>query len=647
MNQPNATAPFLPLAHSASSQLSYAQLKIDDQGTPRSTQHNDIYFSKGQGIAESRYVFLQHNALPQRWQTATKEAKPEEKTWLIAETGFGTGLNFYVCAAEFLQQAPAHHQLHFVSFEKYPLHPKDFKAVAAQWPEFEPIHSPTLRLYPELIPGLHRLFIHPRITLDLVFGDVLETLPDWANVHLNQVDAWFLDGFAPSKNPSMWQTKLYFNIAHSLTSNGTLATFTATGHVRRGLEAAGLSMKKAPGFGQKRELLQGVKRTLAAPRKRLPQSIAVLGAGIAAACMATELRDFPGSLHLVWAKDTPADGASGNPQGVLYPLLQAQWSPLSELQAHSFLFARRFYQQHTPDLFHCSGVELRGRSADDQARYQKIIQQGLYPESLLQAKNGHAFLPQAGWLQPQLVVQQLFQQLLDYRQQQGLSTVLLTNEPVQRIEQQTQWQVQTRSHVFTVDQLVLCLAHETALLQAIDANIALPLQTRRGQITLLPAQQLSQLEQVICGQGYVLPPLQGVLCTGASFDAQTSTAVIKASDDNDNIAQLNQMLGTEFTLAQVLAQRASLRATTNDHLPIQGPVARWTKTERNWLFMPRLAILTGLGSRGLTTAPWLAHAIACDILGQALPYGQRLAEATGSQRFYLRAQAAQANTRKG
>lgn len=610
--------------------LSYAELEFDAAGTPQSSRHGDVYFSRGQGAAESRYVFLQHNKLPQRWR-----ALPSDQPFVIAETGFGTGLNFYVTATDFLALAPQTAHLHFVSFEKYPIQPGDLKAAIAHWPEFSEISTATLQHYPELFPGVHRLHIHPRVTLDLVFGDVLDTLPDWSEAHANQVDAWYLDGFAPSKNPSMWQPSLYRGVYTSLKANGTLATFTATGHVRRGLTQAGLSMFKAPGFGHKRDMLCGTKRTLGFPQARTPKSIAIVGSGIAAACMASELKTFPGTLHLIWSGKEPADGASGNPQAAVYPLVQAQWTRLSEFYSHAFEFARDFYQRHTPQHVHWTGVELRTRSAADTERQQKMVERNLYPKSFLRITEKGLLMPKAGWLNPVAVVNDLFYQVIAYRAERGFTTSLVQEEPIQQITRvESQWQLITRKQPIDVEHLVLCTGHHT-----IDRpeHADLPIQPVRGQVTLLKAVEGITLQHVVCQKGYALPPQDGVLCTGATFERGSDQARLDTADDEANLHQLNQMLGCDYTLQHVLGQRASVRATTPDHLPMQGTPGRRKQTGKSIIHQQGLTVLLGLGSRGFTSAPWLAHINACAIMQRPQPAGATLLQATAADRFVKRA----------
>lgn len=230
---------------------STADLEWTDDGQPLSRQFDDVYFSRESGLEETRYVFLQHNRLAERWA-----ALPEDGHFTIGETGFGTGLNF-LCAWQLWEQlAPAQAHLHFISCEKYPLSADDLARALALWPELAVFSQQLIPHYRLLSPGWQQISLaNGRITLTLLIGDVLDTLP---LLDAGQgVDAWFLDGFAPAKNPDMWQPELYRQLALKAAPGCTLATFTSAGDVRRGLQAAGFAMRKTPGFGRKRDMLCG------------------------------------------------------------------------------------------------------------------------------------------------------------------------------------------------------------------------------------------------------------------------------------------------------------------------------------------------------------------------------------------------------
>ncbi|MGB4811836.1 MAG: tRNA (5-methylaminomethyl-2-thiouridine)(34)-methyltransferase MnmD [Methylophilaceae bacterium] len=215
---------------------------------PYSTIFDDVYFSSDDGLAETEYVFLQGNDLNHRWSTLAAN------TFTIIETGFGTGLNFCCAAKLWLEIAPAHAVLNFYSVEKYPLALPAITQALQLWPPLNAISLPLLAQYSELLSsGSPVLLFNQRIKLTLTLGDATEQLSQ----HNIKTDAWFLDGFAPSKNPEMWQSALFTQMARLSQANTTFATFTSAGVVKRGLSTAGFDVKKRVGFGKKREMLHG------------------------------------------------------------------------------------------------------------------------------------------------------------------------------------------------------------------------------------------------------------------------------------------------------------------------------------------------------------------------------------------------------
>ncbi len=225
-----------------------AQAALEWQdGLPYSTAFDDVYFSSDNGLLETEYVFIQGNALRNRWQaTALND-------FTILETGFGTGLNFLCACKYWLEHVPANAVLHFTSVEKYPLSPADMHKALQHWSTLKPIADELLTQYETLLNTGNATLFNDRIRLQVLFSDATECLSK-----LNtKADAWFLDGFAPSKNPEMWQQALFEQMARLSHSETTFATFTSAGIVRRGLATAGFKVNKQVGFGKKREMING------------------------------------------------------------------------------------------------------------------------------------------------------------------------------------------------------------------------------------------------------------------------------------------------------------------------------------------------------------------------------------------------------
>lgn len=214
--------------------------------TPRSEQFDDVYFSEQDGLAETRHVFLAANNLPDAWA--------DRDVFTIAETGFGTGLNFLAAWQLFEETATPDQRLEFISFELYPLRAEQIEEYLKPWAdEFNTILPVCLKKYPADLTGAHEIALNDRVVLRLFFGDVNVELPKLEA----SVDAWFLDGFKPSSNPEMWTDTVFENMARLSVPHGTFATFTAAGFVRRGLQAAGFEVKKLTGYGRKRQMIAG------------------------------------------------------------------------------------------------------------------------------------------------------------------------------------------------------------------------------------------------------------------------------------------------------------------------------------------------------------------------------------------------------
>lgn len=226
------------------------------QGQPYASAFQDVYFSSDNGLLETEYVFLQGNNLTVRWQHLS------EKSFTIAETGFGTGLNFLCTVRSWLETAPKDAVLHFISVEKYPLSLSDITVALQLWPELLELFEPFLASYESLLIGKEPIMLFDNsVQLTLLIGDAMASLKTFnltdSNPPSSLIDAWFLDGFSPAKNPDMWQPELFEQMARLSSQKTTFATFTSAGAVRRGLIAAGFDVSKQSGFGKKREMLFG------------------------------------------------------------------------------------------------------------------------------------------------------------------------------------------------------------------------------------------------------------------------------------------------------------------------------------------------------------------------------------------------------
>lgn len=207
-------------------------------GVPVSTRFDDPYFSLDDGLAETRYVFLRGNGLPARFHPG----------FHIAELGFGTGLNMLSALSAWIASGHSG-QLHFTSFEAFPLSAPDMDRALQAFPEISHLSPPLLEAWAQ--GETH--FQTGTLKAQIILGDARQTLPDWPGL----ADAWFLDGFSPAQNPELWQPDLLQAVAAHTAANGSFATYSAAGSVRRALQAAGFSVRREPGFGRKRHMTTG------------------------------------------------------------------------------------------------------------------------------------------------------------------------------------------------------------------------------------------------------------------------------------------------------------------------------------------------------------------------------------------------------
>ncbi|MGF1502391.1 MAG: tRNA (5-methylaminomethyl-2-thiouridine)(34)-methyltransferase MnmD [Paracoccaceae bacterium] len=219
-----------------------ASLDWREGHVPVSRRFGDPYFSVLDGLAETRHVFLDGNDLTRRFEDG------ETERFAVGELGFGTGLSFLACWQHFVELAPPSARLDFTSFEIAPLTRGAMFRALSRWPELKPRIDALLGAWTG--PGVIEF---GRVRLEVIDGDARRTLPAWPGM----ADAWFLDGFAPARNPEMWEPALLRAVFAHTGPGGSCATYSAAGAVRRGLSEAGFRMFKRPGFGTKRDMLIG------------------------------------------------------------------------------------------------------------------------------------------------------------------------------------------------------------------------------------------------------------------------------------------------------------------------------------------------------------------------------------------------------
>ncbi len=215
---------------------------------PYSREFGDHFYCRTDGRLECGHVFLAGNGLPERWAPGG--------AFTVGELGFGTGLNFCETWRQWKAAAATDGTLHFVSFERFPMQADEISRALSHWPEIDAERLALTDRWPKTNDGRIEIVFGDGVRLTVVCGIALDGL----GAATERFDAWFLDGFAPSRNPDMWSEELMQLVFDRTVLGGSFATYAAAGFVRRNLQAAGFAVEKRKGFAGKREMLRGDKR---------------------------------------------------------------------------------------------------------------------------------------------------------------------------------------------------------------------------------------------------------------------------------------------------------------------------------------------------------------------------------------------------
>ena len=652
----------------------------DDAGNqvPVSGEFGDVYFSHADGLAESRHVFLAHNQLPERLANLA-----DKQCFTVAELGFGTGLNFLATWQLWRQlRAQQPHltsvRLHFITTEKYPIPLNDLTQIlslcAQRAPELAELIEEFLANYPPLIAGCHRLsFIEDSITLDIWLGDAGDSLAsldalDTSNILDNDsaikrpyVDAWFLDGFAPSCNETLWAESIFTQMQRLSRTGTTAATYSCAGIVKRGLQTHGFSIKKVKGFGRKREMLTAIMAynanslalnddnnisILPNPLSHIPSHIVVIGAGVAGLLTAWTLANRGMTVTIV-DKVAPLAGASGNPRALLAPNMTPIHHVYEHLHTIGYLYSGRLYRyfnqqaalQQTPLILEQTGtLDLLIKTNIGTAQiadYPNEMATTITTEearrlSGLKTKDlaDNLYLPQSGLVNPQALKTIILAHPNINYQQLSVTDIKETADKVTVIGNKESNSDNNSQSSITIcaDNIVICAAYES---HQLDKRIV-ECRTIRGQLSWFTPtdEQVAGLPKLpLKYSGYCAPFIgqsgdtevniiaegQQQFLLGASFvDADASTDIRREENQQnydkliEDMPELGNVLPDDTSAWQA---RAGVRTQTIDYHPLVGRLAQ---SRRIWT-------LSAMGAKGYALAPICAEALVDMMLGCFTP----------------------------
>ncbi|MEM6505898.1 MAG: tRNA (5-methylaminomethyl-2-thiouridine)(34)-methyltransferase MnmD [Planctomycetota bacterium] len=494
---------------------------FDNAGRLIAPQYDDVYFSAEDGLAETRHVFLEGNRLAERFA-----AMMPGEAFTIGETGFGTGLNFLATWQLFEQHAPADTRLSFFSIEGYPLDAATVGRALSPWPELSPYREALLQQWGPLWRGTHYFrFANGRVRLSLSVDEI--TKPR-ASMRVAPVNAWFLDGFAPSRNPAMWNAQVFEMVWAGSASDATLATYTAAGHVRRGLIEAGFDIEKRPGFGMKRDMTVGWLEAPKVNTRPMPRAL-VIGASLAGSFTARALAEIGVAVTVIEKQQLHrGELPSLAPrQAVLQPKISdAGHEPGSQLREAYALIERmlssdRAFAERAGwrrcGAFHAAvdtRTERRLRRFVDQFGPSGLCRWVEPPQTLDEAgvllPVGGVAIDRAGVLRPAgLCMALLDHPLIKLRDGLEMTDLISTS---------TGWAAACHNEIIEAEVAVVANAINAARIPILASYSPSPV---RGQATLLSAPdqpgQLASIKRAVFYGGYITPLIDGVQTLGASF----------------------------------------------------------------------------------------------------------------------------------
>ena len=658
-----------------------AEVDFSDPEAPRSPRFDDRYHAPYGAFAQALAVFMAGNGLPERWQG--------RDDFTVLETGFGLGNNFLATWAAWRADPRRSKRLRFISVEKHPLRQIDLRQALAE--SSEPALAAQLcDAWPPLTPDLHLLtFEDGRVELLLVLGDAVERLRQLVAT----VDAFYLDGFAPARNPQMWEPAIFKALSRLAAPGATAATWSAARAVRDGLAQAGFVCKTVDGIGGKRHNTQATFEPRAPLRKpvartgdRARRRVAIVGGGLAGAACAHALAREGLHCTVFDRHAQPAGAASGNAAGLFHGVFHPDDGLHARAHRAAALAAAPAYAQAlaTGVAGQCDGLmRLTPEHADPTPLQDALARSGLPPDYVhawsaeqVQAVGGPAcaawFYPGGGWIAPAALVRWwLKADGIEWRGGHAVTRLAHVDG---------EWHLfgAAGTLLATVDAVVLANAGAATTLwsRATDASgralaagldWVAPLASTRGQVSIVAAGTpgLRAPALPIAGAGYALALGDGAVMCGATSTPDDPDTDIRIADHAHNLRQLAAITGSQLRapdsewlataddgdhLAAALVARGQLhgrvgwRATAADRLPLVGAVPLQPAVDdpalpdqpRHWPRVPGLFVAAGFGSRGLTWAPLAGRLIASWIADAPYPLPADLVDALDPARFATR-----------
>ena len=572
-----------------------------------SKSYNDIYFDKLNGPKETEHVYLNTNNL-------TKKFKNKQK-FVIAEIGFGTGLNFLLTWKLWKENRKTNGSLTYISFENAPLSKKDIERVYKKFKKLDGYSRFLLKNIPERCKSTHRIFIKAdNINLILIYDDITSLI----NFNF-KADTWFLDGFSPKKNPLVWTDKLFKQLYNFTNLDGSLSTFSVAGHIRRGLLKAGFKVSKVSGYGNKKEISYAIKKDLISSNQykfsceKKIGPVAIIGSGISGASLAYALRKRNIECFIIDKSYKLANGASGNKLALQMPKLTMDDSPYGLLSLEAFLYSRKI-AKNLNAIPRSDGLVLIPSRDRDIIKFKKLLENN-WPLDLLNNNYdklnflkfiNHIYMKSSGIVDNSKFIQNLIKDV-----------EFISKFDVKKITSKDSFNI-------IIDKFGNRLKAKTVIwangFEMTNLSQNLPINPISGQVTYLKANELSSNLKINFSYGHHFSQaFKGYHQIGASFNRNANTC-FREIDQNANINSIPEFLRKNiFYNITESGHRVSVRASTKDRMPFFGDLSALTGKKSNNIY-----ILGGMGAWGFVYAPFYAELLVTKIINDQLVINSKL-----------------------
>ncbi|CZE49233.1 bifunctional tRNA (5-methylaminomethyl-2-thiouridine)(34)-methyltransferase MnmD/FAD-dependent 5-carboxymethylaminomethyl-2-thiouridine(34) oxidoreductase MnmC [Campylobacter geochelonis] len=611
------------------------QTKIDfKDGVAFSPRFDDIYFNTIAPLEEAKFVFS--SSIDEIWQ--------KQDSFIVAEAGFGAGLNFLTLCKKFKHSDKT---LHFVSIEKYPLDKKSLTKIYEKLGAFKNLSKRLIKLYPAQISGVYRIYFKKNIILDLYFGDIKEALD---NLDF-KADIWFLDGFAPSKNPDMWDLEVMQKVARLSKFGSILATYSSAKFVQNNLKEAGFEVNLVNGYAKKRQMIRAALKQSYELKNiwfsrpltdKAAKKVLIIGAGIAGIVTALKFKKAGFDVVVAEKESKIASNGSGNYTGALMPLITQKGVMLGKMHLNSFLQAVNFYKKYIPKkLAKFSGAKEFAFNQTLIKRYENCDE--FFKFDKLDSPYPSIFIKDGATIRPRKTCKFASSEL----------KILLNYEFVGYKNSENGYDVSFANGVSLQTQIIIFAmgSHSEELFGGglnpkLNLDAHLQISSVRGQVTWIEKRVDTKFP--LSAKGYVCPAIKGVQVVGATYDRLLYEDRARRIDDVKNLESVEEFLGEKKV--KILGSKVGYRSYSGDRFPLIGALhdslwfrqnyanLMWTKNQNHLApkHLKNIYITAAHGARGLSTAIMGAELLLDYVLNRPLCVDKSIADELNPARFLVR-----------